>query len=88
MPQVGRTLLEEVVRGEALNASEVRILLGAANGETSPKTAERIHLSPESVKSYRKRLVAKMGAKNLTHAVAIGLAIAMINPDDINVPEE
>ena len=59
--------------GEPLNEREREILAGAADGETAVETGERLYLSPETVKSYRKRIIAKLGARNGTHAVALAL---------------
>ena len=67
------TLLAEILEGEPLNSREREILAGAAEGETAAQTGARLYLSPETVKSYRKRIIAKLGARNGTHAVALAL---------------
>jgi DNA-binding CsgD family transcriptional regulator len=67
------TLLAEILEGEPLNDRETEILAGAAEGETAAQTGARLFLSPETVKSYRKRIIAKLGARNGTHAVALAL---------------
>ena len=67
------TLLAEILEGEPLNDRETEILAGAAEGETAEQTGARLYLSTESVKSYRKRIIAKLGARNGTHAVALAL---------------
>ena len=67
------TLLAEILEGEPLNDRETEILAGAAEGETAAQTGARLYLSPETVKSYRKRIIAKLGARNGTHAVALAL---------------
>ena len=67
------TLLAEILEGEPLNDRETEILAGAAEGETAEQTGARLYLSPETVKSYRKRIIAKLGARNGTHAVALAL---------------
>jgi DNA-binding CsgD family transcriptional regulator len=67
------TLLSEVLEGEPLSDREAEILAGAADGETAAQTGERLYLSTETVKSYRKRVIAKLGARNGTHAVALAL---------------
>ena len=67
------TLLAEILEGEPLNPREREILAGAAEGETAAQTGARLYLSPETVKSYRKRIIAKLGARNGTHAVALAL---------------
>ena len=65
------TLLAEILEGEPLNDRETEILAGAAEGETAEQTGARLYLSTETVKSYRKRIIAKLGARNGTHAVAL-----------------
>ena len=67
------TLLAELLEGEPLSDREAEVLAGAANGETAAQTGARLYLSPETVKSYRKRVIAKLGARNGTHAVAVAL---------------
>jgi DNA-binding CsgD family transcriptional regulator len=72
------TMLAEIIQGEPLNDRETEILLGAANGETAAQTGARLFLSPETVKSYRKRVIAKLGARNGTHAVALALRSGLL----------
>ena len=67
------TLLAEILEGEPLNDREREVLAGAAEGETAAQTGARLYLSTETVKSYRKRVIAKLGARNGTHAVALAL---------------
>jgi two-component system NarL family response regulator len=72
------TMLAEILEGEPLNDREAEILAGAANGETAAQTGARLFLSPETVKSYRKRVIAKLGARNGTHAVALALRSGLL----------
>jgi len=72
------TLLAEILEGEPLNDRETEILAGAAEGETAEQTGARLYLSTETVKSYRKRIIAKLGARNGTHAVALALRTGML----------
>ena len=72
------TLLAEILHGEPLNDREADILAGAAAGETAAQTGARLYLSPETVKSYRKRIIAKLGARNGTHAVALALRSGLL----------
>ena len=61
-----------------LNEREAAVLEGAAAGETAAQTGARLYLSPETVKSYRKRIIAKLGARNGTHAVALALRSGLL----------
>ena len=72
------SLLAEILEGVPLNNRATEILAGAANGETAAQTGARLYLSPETVKSYRKRVIAKLGARNGTHAVALALRSGLL----------
>jgi DNA-binding CsgD family transcriptional regulator len=79
------SLLAEILEGQPLNDREAEILAGAAEGETAIETARRLYLSSETVKSYRKRIIAKLGARNGTHAVALALRAGLL-PLDLKRP--
>lgn len=68
-----RTLLEEVLAGNPLTDREIEVLQLSADGLSMPQIGEALHLSPETIKAYRKRTIAKLEARNGTHAVTIGL---------------
>ena len=70
--------LGEILEGEPLTPREREILAGAADGETAAQTGARLFLSSETVKSYRKRVIAKLGARNGTHAVALALRTGLL----------
>lgn len=72
------TLLAEVLEGEQLTDREVEVLAGQAEGETAAETGARLYLSLETVKSYRKRAIAKLGARNGTHAVTLAIRSGLI----------
>jgi DNA-binding CsgD family transcriptional regulator len=72
------SLLGEILEGEPLTPREREILAGAAEGETAAQTGARLYLSSETVKSYRKRVIAKLGARNGTHAVALALRSGLL----------
>ena len=72
------SLLAEILEGEPLTDRETEILAAAADGETAAQTGERLFLSSETVKGYRKRIIAKLGARNGTHAVALALRTGLL----------
>jgi DNA-binding CsgD family transcriptional regulator len=72
------SLLAEILEGEPLTDRETEILAAAAEGETAAQTGERLFLSSETVKGYRKRIIAKLGARNGTHAVALALRSGLL----------
>jgi two-component system, NarL family, nitrate/nitrite response regulator NarL len=72
------SLLGEILEGEPLTERETEILAGAADGETAAETGARLFLSSETVEGYRKRIIAKLGARNGTHAVALALRTGLL----------
>lgn len=49
-----------------------------ADGLTATESAGELFLAAETVKTYKKRVIAKLGARNSTHAVALGLRRGLI----------
>lgn len=43
----------------------------AAQGLTNSEAALQVHVSLETVKTHRKRILSKLGAHNMPHAVAL-----------------
>ena len=56
-----------------LTAREREILADAARGFTSQETGRHLYLATETVKGYRRNMMAKLGARNITHAVGMAL---------------
>lgn len=56
-----------------LSDRERELLKLVAEGYTNPEIADKIFLSPETIKGYRKNLLLKLGAKNT--AVLVKMAI-------------
>lgn len=54
-----------------LSRSELDVLEDAANGLTTRQSAFQRSKSPETVKSQRTSVLAKLGARNMVQAVAI-----------------
>jgi DNA-binding NarL/FixJ family response regulator len=54
------------------------ILQLLADGESTTVAARRLGLSEETVKTHMKNTLARLGAKNRSHAVAIGLRESLI----------
>lgn len=67
-------------RGEslALTPHELRLLDRFANGDSAPQIAAQLHISLESVKSEAKQIRLKLGARTMTHAVALALSDGLI----------
>ena len=55
-----------------LTAKELKVLRLAAEGASSDETARRLRKARETVKSQRRAIIAKLRARNIINAVAIG----------------
>jgi DNA-binding NarL/FixJ family response regulator len=64
-------------RGSITNRQR-QILQLLADGESTTVAARRLGLSEETVKTHMKNILARLGAKNRSHAVAIGLRESLI----------
>lgn len=64
--------------GKELTTAEVEVLAGAAAGETSKITAARTGRAVETIKSYRRRIIAKLGAADMTNAVYLATSAGLI----------
>ena len=84
------SLLAEILEGEPLTDRETEILAAAAEGETAAQTGERLFLSSETVKGYRKRIIAKLGARNGTHAVVLAIrrGLLPLAPQQMHTPAQ
>ena len=73
------TLLAEVIGGDDLTEREMEILVLAADGDTAAETGDRLFLSVETVKGYRKKIIAKLEARNMAHAITIAFRTRLIS---------
>jgi DNA-binding NarL/FixJ family response regulator len=62
-----------------LTRRQRQILQLLADGESTTVAARELDLSEETVKSHMKNALARLGAKNRTHAVAIALRECLID---------
>ncbi len=76
-PEVAAQIAEHV-EDEALTAREIEILQEIAGGHRNRTIAERLFISEETVKAHVKHVMDKLGAKDRTDAVAIGLRRGII----------
>jgi DNA-binding CsgD family transcriptional regulator len=54
-----------------LSPRQLEILRLGSEGLTADQTAAKLHLGVDTVKTYRRRILATLGAVNTTQAVAI-----------------
>jgi two-component system NarL family response regulator len=62
-----------------LTRRQRQILQRLADGESTTVAARELDLSEETVKTHTKNAVARLGARNRTHAVAIALRESLID---------
>ncbi len=61
-----------------LTGRQRQILQLLANGESTTVAARKLGLSEETVKTHTKNALARLGARNRTHAVAIALRESLV----------
>jgi DNA-binding NarL/FixJ family response regulator len=66
--------------GDALSASETRILRLIADGLSNKEIATTLAITEESVKGQVKNILAKLDARDRTHAAVIGIRSGLIEP--------
>jgi DNA-binding NarL/FixJ family response regulator len=65
--------------GQALTKRQREILQLYADGNSIPDVARKLGLSTETVKTHSKQLLARLRARDRTHAVAIGIRSSLID---------
>jgi two-component system, NarL family, invasion response regulator UvrY len=68
---------------QALSARERQVLLLVVRGATSAAIGEQLHLSPKTVDSYRSRLMAKLGAADVTALVRLAIREGLLSADEV-----
>ena len=71
--------IAEHVTDDALTPREIDVLHLIAGGNANKEIAARLSLTEETVKSHVRNILAKLGAHDRTHAVAIGLKRGIID---------
>jgi DNA-binding NarL/FixJ family response regulator len=85
-PEPGRAHQPGRLPGDVrLTEQRTRILVLMANGFTNAEIAARNFLSEEAIKSHVRVIYADLGARDRSHAVAIGLVRGLIRPDQIRL---
>lgn len=70
----------------SLSVAQLETVLAAACGEHIEQTARRMSAAVDTVKSRRRAVVARLGARSMTHAVALCMDNGWITPEDILTP--
>jgi DNA-binding NarL/FixJ family response regulator len=76
-PEVAAEIAEHAT-DDALTPREVGVLRLVAHGNANKEIAAQLSLTEETVKSHVRNIMAKLGAKDRTHAVAIALKRGII----------
>jgi DNA-binding NarL/FixJ family response regulator len=64
---------------EGLTERETEILQLVADGLVTPEIAEKLVISPETVKTHIHHILAKLEARSRAHAVTIGFRSGLID---------
>jgi len=70
--------IAEHATDDVLSPREIDVLRLVARGNANKEIAAQLSLTEETVKSYLRSILAKLGANDRTHAVAIGLKRGII----------
>jgi DNA-binding NarL/FixJ family response regulator len=76
-PEITLALASHAV-GQALSPSETRVLVLIADGLSNKEIAARLSVTEEAVKGQIKNILAKLDARDRTHAAVIGLRNGII----------
>jgi DNA-binding NarL/FixJ family response regulator len=76
-PEISYQLAEHAT-DDSLTATEIRVLRLIATGNANKEIARELSVSDETVKGQVSRILSKLGAKDRTHAVVIGLQRGII----------
>ncbi len=79
--QRGDTAVEERAPLEALSPREAQVLRLIAEGKGSKEVAAVLGLEHNTVRSYRKTMMKKLGVNNLASLIHVAMAAGLINSD-------
>ena len=77
-PEIAAEVAEHAT-DDALTAREIDVLRLISGGNANKEIAAQLSITEETVKGYVKNILAKLGAKDRTHAVTIGLKRGVID---------
>jgi DNA-binding NarL/FixJ family response regulator len=77
-PEVAAQLAEHLSEDE-LSPREIEVLRQVAAGQRNRDIGEQLHIAEETVKVHVKHIMEKLGARDRTEAVAIGLRRGVIH---------
>lgn len=67
----------------SLSVRERQVIVLVVNGQSSAEIGAQLHLSPKTVDSYRSRLMAKVGVRDVQGLVRFALRAGLITAEDL-----
>lgn len=71
------------LEGQPLSRPELEVLHAAAEGLSAKETAEKLVKSRHTVIAQRRAIQAKLGARNLSHAIALAFQRRVLQPPEL-----
>lgn len=68
----------EATEDAGLTERQVEVLQAVADGLENPEIGVRLHISPNTVKVHRAKVMARLGVNSAAHAVAAGFRLGLI----------
>jgi DNA-binding CsgD family transcriptional regulator len=76
-------LLPGRLEGKPLSGPELEVLRAAAEGLSAKETAEKLVKSQHTVIAQRRAIQAKLGGRNLSHAIALAFRQRVLHPPEL-----
>jgi DNA-binding CsgD family transcriptional regulator len=71
------------VEGRPLTETELEVLTAAADGLSAQETADKLFKSRHTVIAQRRTIQAKLGARNLSNAIALAYRRRVLQPPGV-----
>lgn len=68
------------ISSQQLTASELRVLVGLADGETPTQISHAVHVPTASLRHIEASIQAKLGAKTKPHMISRGFTLGVLIP--------
>lgn len=74
--------VREPAEARGLSPREIQVLQLVADGLRSKEIAKRLTIAEETVRTHVTNILARLGARNRAHAVALGYRCSLLGPRD------
>src|SRR4051794_37581581 len=85
-PEQAASLIAAEFSGSGLSPREIQVLALIAHGDSNAEIGERLMLSPETIKTHVRRIIARLNARNRAHAVTLGIGRGLITVSSSATP--